>query len=182
MLSCINKLRSKNCARHILVKTLISYLLWYVLFPLISYCQINSCDLTWSNPIKLSIDSLPLTSPQLSICGDTIDVIWFGIDIFGTSSHNGIQYCNSFDGGTSFSEQITIVPLDIVSEPGFMSSSGEFVYITYTGSEGNTSQTLFLRSTDAGDTWEDPEIILTNSQPRIIASSDSIVYMHYTGQ
>ena len=182
MLGCIYKLISRNFARHILVKILFSYLVWGVLFPSIYYCQTNSCDIIWSDPVKLSIDSIPLTSPQLSISGDTIHVIWFGIDIFGTSSHNGIQYCHSFDGGISFSEQITIAPLGVASEPGFISSSGEFVYITFSGSDGTTSQILFLGSSDAGDTWEDTEIILTNSQPKIIAAHDSIVYIHFAGQ
>src|SRR5436309_336460 len=94
------------------------------------FSQSVDCTIQWDDAVQLSSDSVSYNAPKLSVDGDTIHVLWYGLDFLGTVSHDGIQYCHSFDGGLTFSPQFTISSFDTASIlPGSIASSGSNVYV-----------------------------------------------------
>ena len=174
---------TKNLSRKFMVRAFFGVLLVYhLLLPYNAASQVNICDISLSDQITLASDSIPLFSPQISVSGDTIHAIWFALDIFQTSSNDGIQYCHSFDGGESFSSVVTIISSDSAFSPGIITCSDEFVYVSYTGFMDGIFGIIFQRSTDAGITWERPEMIIPNTRPRLIGVIEMSVYIHYESQ
>jgi len=174
---------TKNLSRKFMVRAFFGVLLVYhLLLPYNAASQVNLCDISLSDQITLASDSIPLFSPQISVSGDTIHAIWFALDIFQTSSNDGIQYCHSFDGGESFSSVVTIISSDSAFSPGIITCSDEFVYVSYTGFMDGIFGIIFQRSTDAGITWEQPEMIIPNTRPRLIGAIEMSVYIHYESQ
>jgi hypothetical protein len=151
----------------------------FLLLPVTTTSQVNLCNIFLTTPTSLASDSIPLISPQLSVSGDTIHTIWFGLDISQISSNDGIQYCHSFDGGATFSGFTTIVSADSAFSPGLIACSGQFVYVSYTAFNDGIFGVIFLRSSDAGLTWEQSRMILQNMRPRLIGALESTIYIHY---
>ena len=159
----------------------------FIIFTVLSlnpfiFCQTNNDRLSLSTPIQLSSDTIPLISAHVVASGDTIHAIWFGIDIYQTTSSDGIQYCHSFDGGKSFSLKTTIVSADTAFGPGLIASSNQFVYIAYSGFINEQFGTVLLRSHDAGMTWENSILILPNTLPLLVCANGSTVFIHYQNQ
>jgi hypothetical protein len=150
--------------------------------PSHSLAQPGSCSVSWSSPVRVSFDSVLSVSPHLAISGDTVHILWFGVDTIGGASHTGVQYARSTDGGVSFSSPATVASSSDAFNPGLLCSSGDFVWITYAGVAEGAFGTVLLRSTDAGTTWSLPRLLRGTSFPRLIASYGNDVCIHFGEQ
>lgn len=144
--------------------------------------QIFSCDLNWNPIVQLSDDSVLSITPKIVTDGNSVHIIWFGIDTLGGLSGTGIQYVQSFNNGSIFSAPRTVVPADIAFSPGQLAYSEFNLFITFTGYINGTLGVGFVNSNDGGYTWSEPRILRSNAQPRLIAAHDSIVIIHYADQ
>jgi hypothetical protein len=147
-----------------------------------SRSQIFSCDLNWQPAVQLSHDSVLSITPKIVTDGNSVHIIWFGIDTIGGLSGTGIQYVQSFNNGAIFSAPRTVASPDVAFSPGQLASSGFNLYITFTGYINGTIGVGFINSADGGFTWSEPRLLRSNSQPRLIAAHDSIVIIHYADQ
>jgi len=137
------------------------------------------CGIEWYNIQQVSNDSILSISPQFALTAERIHIIWFGIDTIGSQGHDGIQYSRSDDNGISFRTPSTLVPATAAFSPGKITSSGNYVYVTYTGLVDGSFGTALIRSIDNGETWEPPKILLLRTQPLFITSSGAIILIHY---
>jgi hypothetical protein len=144
--------------------------------------QDNTCDIRWHSTVQISHDSVLSNLSQLSVTGDTIHIIWFGLDTLGNQPHAGIQYSHSFDGGQSFSPQITLASPMIALSQGFMAGNRQYVYVVYLAIVDTFYGAVLRRSTDAGITWLPTQNIRRNAQPQILLLADSSVYIHFLDQ
>ncbi len=141
-----------------------------------------SCAITWENPIRLSFDSVLSVSPKLATSGDTIHVIWYGIDTIGGISHSGVEYARSTDGGVSFSGALTIASGFDAFNRGVIACSGSIVCVAYDGVAGPDVGTVLVRSTDAGQTWDSPRLLRANSDPHLMSALDTSFYIQFADQ
>ena len=169
-------LQGKNSRRR---RELVVFFLIYFLFSLHCVSQPNSCEPIWQSPIRLSFDSVLSISPGITTSGDTLHVIWYGMDTIGGIEHSGIGYCRSTDGGNSFSNQMTIVSSLTAFLPGIIVCSGNVVCIAYFGSANGSTGMVVIRSTDAGTTWQLPQLLKSNAFPRAMVRSGSNFFIHY---
>ena len=149
-------------------------------FPSHCLTQPATCNILWTNSVRISFDSIPSYQPEIKIDGGTVHVFWFG----DASTGGGLQYARSTDGGGSFSTQATIVSFDsCLGIPGHSAVSGNYIYLTYAlPVEGGLSYGIaLLRSTDAGVSWQPPVLLQSNALPLFVASGDSEVYIHFLG-
>lgn len=151
-----------------------------------SGAQSSTCAISWNAPIRVSSDAVVSISSRLSISGDTVHLLWFGLDPLGTAEPNsGIQYSHSFDGGSTFSSQLTLSPGDTAFSLGFISSSGPFVFVTFAAAIDIFSgvvDVVFMRSTDGGLTWGTPQRLQRNAIPRLIEATPAGLLIHYLNQ
>lgn len=132
--------------------------------------------------MQVSHDSVLSITPKIVTDGNSIHIIWFGIDTIGGLSGTGIQYVHSFNNGEIFSAPTTVVSPDVAFSPGQFANSDFNLYITFTGYINGIVGTGFINSSDGGFTWSEPRILRSNAQPRLIAARDSIVLIHYAEQ
>ena len=151
----------------------------YFLFSCQCFSQPNSCEPIWQPPIRVSFDSVLSISPVIVTSGDTLHILWYGLDTIGGSPHSGIEYSRSTDGGNSFSAQRTIVPATTAFSPGLIFCFDNVVCVTYFGSANGSTGTIVTRSTDAGTTWQVPQLLKSNTFPRTIAGSGTSLFIHY---
>jgi hypothetical protein len=129
--------------------------------------------------MRISSDSIFSDTPRISVAGDTVHIIWYGTDFFGTGTHSGVQYIHSFDGGQTFTIQQTISSSDTAYSSGFISSSGANVYILFPAAIDTFQGIALIRSTDAGTTWLPIQRLLNKRQPQFIEARDPDIYIHY---
>ena len=158
---------------------LLVFFSFYFLFSLQCFSQPNSCEPIWQPPVRLSFDSVLSISPVIVTSGDTLHILWYGLDTIGGTPNSGIEYCRSTDGGNTFSAQQTIVSANTALQPGLIFCSGNIVCITYFGVANGSVGTIVTRSTDAGTTWQVPQLLKSNTFPRAITGSGTSFYIHY---
>ncbi|TLY30336.1 MAG: hypothetical protein E6K56_07005 [Ignavibacteria bacterium] len=141
--------------------------------------QAQFCGIQWGDPYRVSLDSALSIRPLLSVDGDTVNILWFGLDTLGTLTNSGIQFSHSFDGGDSFSPETTLVPHANALLPGFMSSVGPFVYVVFAASIDTFYGTALVRSTDAGLSWAPPVFLRSNALPYAVITAEALVYVHF---
>ncbi len=141
--------------------------------------QTPTCGVAWGEMKRISFDSVPSIETHMAVQGDTIHLLWFGLDTLGTLTQSGIQYSRSTDGGLTFSPEQTLMSLQNALAPGLLSASGPFVFVTVLAAIDTFYGTVLLRSTDAGLSWESPRYLLPNKAPECILATDSLVFLHY---
>jgi len=141
--------------------------------------QPQFCGIQWGDTYRVSLDSALSIRPVLSVDGDTVNILWFGLDTLGTLTNSGIQFSHSFDGGDSFSPETTLIPHTNALLPGLMSSVGSFVYVAFAASIDTFYGTALLRSTDAGLSWGTPVFLRPNALPYAVTAADSRVYIQF---
>jgi hypothetical protein len=146
------------------------------------FAQNSDCGINWHTAIQLSSDRVLSNAPQVAVRGDTIHVIWYGLDTLGTESFDGVQYCHSYDGGLTFSSQVTISSLDTAASPGLIACSGDNVYIAFLGVVDTFYGAVIIRSTDAGTTWLPPQTVRAFASPRNLEANGQNVFLHYYSQ
>ena len=158
---------------------LLVFFSFYFLCSVECFPQPNSCEPIWQPPIRLSFDSVLSISPVIVTSGDTLHIMWYGLDTIGGALNSGIEYCRSTDGGNTFSAQMTVVPATTAFSPGLIFCLDNVVCITYFGSANGSTGTIVTRSTDAGATWQIPQLLKANTFPRAITGSGTSLYIHY---
>ncbi len=141
--------------------------------------QTLTCGVQWGQMSRISFDSVPSINAHIAVTGDTVHLLWYGLDTLGTLTQSGIQYSRSTDGGASFSPERTLLPLQNAFAPGLLAASGPFVYVTTLAAIDTFYGTVLLRSTDAGQTWESPRYLVSHTEPECMLASDSLVWVHY---
>lgn len=171
----------ENAIKQVRYYTRTGFLAWCFCLSFITptVSQESDCRIVWSPPVQLSSDSVPSITPQFAVSGDTIHVVWFGVDTLGTAGGDGIQYCRSTDRGITFSPQIALVSPDTAISPGFIVSDHAVVCVVFFALIDQALGISMVRSVDAGSTWTSPTLILENAIPRVVASLDSTIYVHF---
>ena len=146
------------------------------------YSQEPDCTVRWETAIQLSSDRVLSNAPQIAVSGDTVHMIWYGLDTLGTELNDGVQYCHSYDGGLTFSSQTTVSPLDTAASPALIACSGENVAIAFLGVVDTFYGAVVIRSTDAGMTWLPPQTVRRFGSPRVLAADGPNLYLHYYNQ
>ncbi|HLF14087.1 MAG TPA: hypothetical protein VI932_04285, partial [Bacteroidota bacterium] len=140
----------------------------------------TACDIGWSAPVRVSSDSSVSTLPDLSVRGDTVHLLWFGLDTTagGTLSQSGLRYARSTDGGGSFSSPVSLLsPFE--SLPGHVASNGDRVFITAAAILDTFFGIVLFSSTDGGTTWSAPAGVLRSAYPEILFMSGRDLYIGY---
>ena len=155
------------------------FCLFLLLHPYLAASQTLTCSVEWNPAIQVSFDSVLSNGPQVAVSGDTVHLVWYGFDTLGTAGRDGIQYARSADGGVSFSEQETLLPLESALSPAVVASAGNFVYVAALAFVDTFLGTIVLRSSDGGITWQPPRTLLRGTRPEVIVAGDSSVYIHF---
>jgi len=140
----------------------------------LAFSQPPPCPVTWGPTVQISNTPSSAFSPKLAVVGDTVHVIY---------DAGPLYYRRSTTAGQSWDTQLEIVPTD--SMPGQIfnrpfAARGSHVYFVW--ENRNASSVKIRRSTDAGSTWLEPQILVINqpfnrySRP-MVATVDSFVYV-----
>jgi hypothetical protein len=140
--------------------------------------QETSCGIAWDCPQQISHDPIFSTSPKVFSSGDTIHVFWWN-DWGGPQG--GYNYSRSTDAGNTFSPQLQIIPAESNAMYGGMFSTiwKNYVYVSYYARVDSPEywEVGFLRSTDAGESWQ-PRKLLGGFDAYTIAAHGSDVYIY----
>jgi hypothetical protein len=135
--------------------------------------------ITWTSPVKISSDSATSNLPQCLVGGDSIYLVWFGIDELLQLSQDGVQFSRSTDGGAAFSPPVTLLPFDVCLNAPRAARAGATLYITVAAVIDTSYGAFLLRSTDAGAHWEPPRLLQGAVFPTLVAAEDSLVFVHF---
>ncbi len=142
--------------------------------------QNQTCGVEWGTTHQLSNDSALTTTPLLTITGDSIHTIWYGVDTLGTISQDGIMYSHSFDSGSTFSPPRMLLSMDSAFAPGLIAASQEgYVYVAALAAIDTFYGTVLLRSSDAGINWQPYRYLAEGKDPEGIVAKDSLVMIYY---
>jgi hypothetical protein len=144
-----------------------------------SYSQDQTCGIQWGSRYQISNDSVLSIKPLVALTGDTIHILWYGVDTLGTIYQDGVQYSHSFNGGMTFTTEQTLLPMENAFTPGLLAVSGSFIYVATLAAVDTFYGTVLLRSSDAGNTWQPLQYLLKNTEPQGIVAQDSVVFLHY---
>ena len=127
---------------------------------------------TWSAPVEISTPGLSSGSRKATQ-GSTVIVDRSGTVhvTFETTAHghNWVAYATSTDGGATFSARLLAIIADIPSPlpgatyrndsfPAF-AMDGNTLHVVWSNWNGTMASVLYIRSTDAGETWGGPVTI-----------------------
>ncbi|MDE1725241.1 MAG: exo-alpha-sialidase [Thaumarchaeota archaeon] len=138
-----------------------------------SFAQVQSPGFT--NPVTLSDSSANSELPHILVSGDGIFAIW-------STTHNGksdVYFAKSTDGGTSFGKPVLISDNAKLSAFPQMAIDGNNVYSLWVEkSEDNSTNIVFTKSTDQGNSFAPPVYIthgVRNSGiPKIFADTGKV--------
>ncbi|MCK4756987.1 MAG: exo-alpha-sialidase [Thermoplasmata archaeon] len=116
---------------------------------------------TWNNPTQVSnyIPGIHCITPDIGNNGDNLHVVWDDNDAIG---FHEIRYCNSTDGGITWSSPKMISVDDGEnSEAPLIGVSNSNIHIIWVDSRHGpdssppNTEIYYVRSTDSGITWDD---------------------------
>lgn len=118
------------------------------------------CPVTWGPTIQISNTPSSAFSPKLAVVGDTVHVVYHAYSVY---------YCRSTDAGKSWGPEVELIPQDSMSaslgnRP--LAVSGQTVSLMWENrnSSGTITSIKIRRSTDGGETWLEPQVIIVNQQ------------------
>lgn len=119
-----------------------------IILPVIAHAQ-------WEADRKISTNDSAAHLDEnmgqcLAVSGDTVHVIFYQ----NTPTGSALYYKHSYDGGATWSAdtRLTQPPLNI--DLPSMAVSGKYVHIGFRDNSGSSAVTYYLRSQDAGATWD----------------------------
>ena len=132
---------------------------------------------TWSQDMRLTIDSSASYSASIWVSGSHVHVVW--VDYVSRSYNSEIFYVGSTDRGATWLQAIRLTYNSSWSElPSVWTSDSNVVVVWYDMRDGNR-EIYAKRSTDWGATWSQ-DVRLTNdpdwSFNSSVSGSDSYVY------
>ncbi|GEM_PF-3892054 len=147
--------------------------------------QTDSCTIQWGGVTQISHSDCPQVVPQILAVGDTIHLLWYSA--YATScdtTSRGIFYSHSFDGGHRFSQPLRLQSdLKANGGQGLLAAFGKYIYMAYY--QRNDPYVYpwqwiaVQRSTDAGVTWQLPQLLINDRNLRGLAAYDSSVYVRF---
>lgn len=162
--------------------------------PGIYYIHSEDQGTSWSNPVWLDPDILPGYGPralnfEIDDSGG-LHALWYYVPIEDTGG-DWVRYVHSLDGGNTWSQPFTIDKLDeaaieneySLSAAGpVMAVQGQSVHVIWAG--GKLHYRHYRYSTDAGQTWSEPERIFgeLNGQAFDGMAIDGNGRVHYFAQ
>ncbi|CAN5558527.1 hypothetical protein BH10BAC5_BH10BAC5_21100 [soil metagenome] len=136
----------------------------------------NDAGLNWEADVRLSNSAGQSEFPSISASGNSVNIAWVDDRDGNTEIYNK----NSFDNGSTWSNELRVTNNTFNSQNPSITSSGDNVYLVYGDDRNGPMQIFYKRSLNRGLSWE-PETILvqngyTNFRP-IIEVSGSNVYL-----
>jgi hypothetical protein len=151
----------------------------FILFAIsLAQAQPDSCTPHWSCVRQVSFDSASSITPRVLSTGDTVHLFWYNQYDFGPSDGN--YYRRSTDGGETFSVPFQIVQGESTAGNGSYAVWDKNLYMTYVALVDTPEFVAvgFLRSTDAGETWE-PRQLFPEWLPYSMAARESLIYIYF---
>lgn len=169
-------MQSSCSLHHSFFSTLVlQQILWIVVASTLSSAQ--PCPVTWGSTVQLSNTPSSAFVPKLAVVGDTVHVVYRA---------GSLYYRRSTDAGLTWSSQHVVVPSE--SLPGQIwnrpfTASGRNLYFVWGNSSasGTITSMKIRRSTDGGETWLEPQVLVRNDLQRyegpMVAAIDSMAYV-----
>lgn len=132
------------------------------ILPHIVYAQLSDtipCPVTWGPTTQVSNTVHSAFAPKIIAKGDTVHSLYLA---------GGLYYRRSIDNGATWGQQAEIVPVDSMSGQLWkcpMAIVGKHVYVVWENriATGFIRAVKMRRSTNGGETWEDPVELLLNT-------------------
>ncbi|HCV43425.1 MAG TPA: hypothetical protein DGH68_08060, partial [Bacteroidetes bacterium] len=134
----------------------------------------DSCNLSWSSPQQVSLDTVEVVLTRILRNGSSLFVMW------QQYIASGIACARSTDGGVTWSAPHVLIPpgngnvLADVSVAG----QGSWIYLSWTGCEpcspSPAYHVRFQRSSDFGETWFPIQFLGPSNQGRIATLGDNV--------
>lgn len=113
------------------------------------------------SPVVIASGTSPNHPQQPQLCVDQEGVIHL---VFG--AHNDVRYCQSKDGGKTFSEPVNLPPYRVMAlgmrRGPRVAVSGDSICVSVIGGvqgKGDKGNLLAFRSSDKGKTWHGPVVV-----------------------
>ncbi len=135
----------------------------------------------WEEPIRITESShLGDWHPQIAATGDTVHIVWYRYD--ESPQVEQIYYTRSLDGGDTW-QDITLLS-DTAEYVRYIlpkiAVSGDTVYVVYEGRPLVFHNVHYIRSTDAGETWENDTVLAyNNGLPSIYVDGNNLFIVYY---
>ncbi|MCW8899632.1 MAG: glycoside hydrolase [Gammaproteobacteria bacterium] len=124
---------------------------------------------------KWHIEGCPHHGPSISIADDGIyHTTWFN----NATERHGLFYANSKDQAARFTTPINFGAYEKAAAHPHVLSRGKQVYIVWKEFDGKQSSLYLKKSTDSGDSWSSPQLLLTTSaatdHPFVISDGNNV--------
>ncbi len=109
----------------------------------------------WSADRKLSTNEGSAGTNEnmgqcLAVHGDTVHVVWWD----SNNNGSGIYYKHSFDAGLTWSVDFQLTPSSGACDFPSISVSGAVVHVAFRDTANGQKVSRYMRSTDAGNSWD----------------------------
>jgi len=143
------------------------------------------CPVTWGATTQISNTTFSAFVPKVVVVGDTVHVTY-------RAGH--LYYQHSTDAGRTWSAPFVVVPAESLSgqiwnRPFTANSNNLYVVWGNSSPSGAITSVKIRRSTDAGETWLDPQTLIRNSglfyyeAPKVAAWGQHVyIALRYSGQ
>lgn len=134
---------------------------------------------SWGPPRRLSHGPGTSDNPSLAVVDDLVHVVFWDERQGGRQ----IYYARSRDGGMSWEEE-----RPLTASPGgpaypSVAADGDAVHVVYVDAREGSAEVYYLRSSDGGTTWNEPERLSSrpwSSHTPTVATADGAVYAAWT--
>jgi hypothetical protein len=124
-----------------------------------SLVSAQPCPVTWGTTQQISNTAHSAFGPSLTVVGDTIHTVYLA---------GSLYYRRSLDKGTTWDQQVEIVPDDSMSGQIWnrpLAASGGNVYVVWGNGGASITSVKIRRSTDAGASWLEPQVLARGPVP-----------------
>jgi len=156
----------------------------------IRYCKSLDGGNTWSNPVNITNENYDQSEPAIAIDKlGNLHIVWDGENPTNPN-YNQIRYSKSTDSGTTWSSPLNITNDSnyVQHEPRIAIDSSNIIYVIWSGECSESPDNFQLRyskSTDWGNTWNNPAIIINedndHGEPSIAIDNSNTIHLVWEG-